>query len=149
MKNLNVTAILLFVLVLAACSSEAGKKQPKLMDPAMVGLTCVERILLMDDSLGTVRNHACENISLSETINNYVSGMESLDYDGCSQLFSQAYKQHMDAWKAMIPVTNKHPEIRGEMHDLFDQLAASPDSAVFSRNLKRIQDSWALVEQLK
>jgi hypothetical protein len=149
MKIFFNTAILLLMTLLTACNSAAEEKQPRVIAPSVEKLSCVEQILLMDDSLGTVRNHACEKISLSESIDNYVQGFESLDYEACPQFFRHAFGQHLDAWKDMMPITNKHPELRGEMHELFDQLKESADSAVFNRKLKKIQDTWTLVEQTK
>lgn len=36
---------------------------------------CIETVIAIDDSLGTVRNHACEEQSLSTTIDYYVTSL--------------------------------------------------------------------------
>lgn len=47
----------------------------------------------------------------------------------------------------MLEITNKYPELRGEMHNLFDQLEKGNDAAEFKRYLKQIWDTWAEIEK--
>ncbi|MDX1684205.1 MAG: hypothetical protein R3275_03155, partial [Saprospiraceae bacterium] len=44
------------------------------------GDSCMNYILEQDEILGEKRNHACEKISLSQTIEEYVQALESLNY---------------------------------------------------------------------
>lgn len=46
----------------------------------------------------------------------------------------------------MIPFVEKHPELRGEMHDLFDEVENSKDTNEFKPLLKEIWDTWGAVE---
>ncbi|MFD0962705.1 hypothetical protein [Pseudofulvibacter geojedonensis] len=108
---------------------------------------CIEVILKKDSELGSIRNHACEKISLSTTIDNYVTSLQALDYTNCSPEFSQAFTNHQKAWLASKQITNKHPELRGEMHDLFDTINKTSDSTEFKKLVKDIWDTWADVEK--
>ena len=92
---------------------------------------CIEKVILLDDSLGSVRNHVCEKISLTETIEQYISGIDIYDYTNCSESFRTAFKKHIFAWTEMKYITDKHPELRGEMHELFKILEASNESVAF------------------
>lgn len=138
----------LFILIgLFLACKEPNAKQPT--KNAVVDLTkaCLDRVMAQDDSLGKARNHACETISLSETIKQYVSGLENIDYSNCPEAFVNAFKAHREAWTAMMEVTDKYPDLRGEMHDLFDELEKSEDADTFKSLLKPIWDTWALVEK--
>lgn len=108
---------------------------------------CVKEVFAQDDSLGSVRNHACETIPLSQTIVNYTSALKKLDFQHCPEEFEKAFKAHWIAWENMISVVDKYPDMRGEMHDLFDQIELSPDSSSFKLSLKAIWDTWAVVEK--
>lgn len=108
---------------------------------------CTERILKIDDSLGSVRNHACENKSLSKTIGDYATVLSNLDFTNCPANFKNAFKKHEIAWQDMIHVTKNYPDLRGELHDLFDQIEAGPDSLEFKNRLKLIWDTWAKIEE--
>lgn len=110
---------------------------------------CVDYIFKKDDSLGTVRNHACEEISLSETIKQYTSSLNELDFTNCPDDFSDAFNTHITAWNEMIEVTDKYPDLRGEMHDLFDSIEKGKDSIVFKSRLKAIWDTWGPIEKAK
>ena len=83
---------------------------------------CIKNIIAEDESLGKTRNHNCEKISLSETIRIYANGLEALDFAECPEKFSTAFQSHIKAWKEMIIITDKYPNLRGEMHDLFDEI---------------------------
>ncbi|GJM34220.1 MAG: hypothetical protein DHS20C18_32210 [Saprospiraceae bacterium] len=107
---------------------------------------CINQVIALDDSLGKVRNYACETISLSETIQHYVDGMHQLNYRHCSKAFSTAFKKHRDTWVAMLAVTDHYPDLRGEMHVLFDQLETSDHADEFKSLLQTIWDTWAEVE---
>ncbi len=107
---------------------------------------CIERVLKADNKLGTIRNHACETISLSETIRNYTKGMKALSYKGCKEVFATAFEKHREAWDVMIPVTDHFPELRGEMHDLFKIMEEGEHAEEFKSRLKVIWDTWAEVE---
>ena len=107
---------------------------------------CITNVFAQDDKLGKIRNHACEKISLSETIDNYVAGLEAVDFSNCPTAFHQAFVNHMDAWKKMSVVTSKYGDMRGEMHDLFDSIEKNKEDEEFPKRLKAIWDTWSIVE---
>lgn len=145
MKNLFSAIFLCLATLLTSCNSDVNNKS-KEADTTNTP-SCIELTIKMDDSLGTVRNHACETISLSETIDQYVKELRSLDYEGCPEGFTNAFEKHMDAWTKMTTLTDNYPEIRGEMHQLFDELKASEDSVEFNQKLQAIWDTWGEVEK--
>ena len=110
---------------------------------------CITNVLKQDDSLGTIRNHACEAISLSATIDQYVSALNRLDFEACPESFHTAFKNHAEAWTKMEEFTTQYPDLRGEMHDLFDSIEKGKDSLSFKPLLKAIWDTWADVETSK
>ncbi|MEW4923675.1 hypothetical protein [Algibacter sp. 2305UL17-15] len=109
-------------------------------------LECINFILSQDDSLGRIRNHACKSISLSNTIDQYVASINNLDFKNCPKDFFHAFENHMNAWTGMKQVTDNFPDLRGEMHDLFDTIAKSKYKQTFDPLLKDIWDTWELVE---
>ena len=112
-------------------------------------MVCVAYVLAQDDSLGAIRNHACETISLAETIRNYTDGLEHINYNGCPAEFKEAFKAHWEAWRQMIPLVEKYPNLRGEMHDLFDVLEEGEHADEFKPLLQAIWDTWGEVEKAK
>ena len=109
---------------------------------------CIKTVIKIDDSLGTVRNHACETISLSETIHNYTYSIEQIDFTYCPKDFETAFKTHAEAWKNMTVLTDKYPNLRSEMHVLFDSIAQGKDSLQFKPLLDEIWSSWSVIEDI-
>ncbi len=107
---------------------------------------CIEYVMHIDDSLGTLRNHNSEKLTLSKTIDLYTNSLEDLSFSNCPPTFSSAFKSHITAWKNMKEVTDKYPSLRGEMHDLFDQIKTSNDSLLFEKRLTAIFSTWEEVE---
>ncbi len=107
---------------------------------------CIRHVIAMDDSLGTIRNHACEAISLSETIQAYVDGMKTIDFTDCPIAFEAAFRKHIQAWEEMKKHTDKYPNLRGEMHDLFKILEEKKDKEAFKPLLATIWDTWKELE---
>ena len=104
-------------------------------------------IIAQDDSLGIVRNHACETISLAETIKNYTDALAALDYSDCPDAFTKAFAWHRQAWVDIIPFAQNYSDLRGEMHDLFDQLEKGPDAATIKPLVDKIWSTWREVEK--
>ena len=111
-----------------------------------VSKACIDRVIALDDSLGTIRNHACESISLSKTIHQYVDALKQIDFQQCPTAFTAAFQKHLQAWSAMTLVTDKYPAMRGEMHDLFDIIEQGEHQAAFKPRLKAIWDTWKEIE---
>lgn len=124
---------------------EAGLPPDVFEKKPQTGL-CMKNAIALDDSLGRARNYACERISLSETIREYVAGMEKIDFGACPTDFSEGFRQHIAAWSALLPLTDKHADLRGEMHVLFKQLESGPEGEAFKAGVKKVWDTWALVE---
>lgn len=106
----------------------------------------MKKAIALDDSLGRVRNHACERLPLGATIRAYVAGMETINFTDCPPDFSDGFRQHIAAWNALLPFADQHPALRGEMHALFKQLESGPDGAAFKAAVQKVWDTWALVE---
>ncbi len=108
--------------------------------------SCVERIIAADETLGDIRNHACEKISLSQTIKNYVAELKALDFNACPSDFTDGFDAHTSAWEDMVAVTDHYPNLRGEMHDLFDKIKEGEHAMEFNLRLKAIWDTWGSIE---
>lgn len=106
----------------------------------------MQKVIEQDSVLGSVRNNASRNISLSQTIRDYIQGINTIDMDECPASFRNAFQKHIQAWEKMISVADLYPQLRGEMHDLFNQLENEKDSMLFNQRLKAIWDTWAEVE---
>ena len=132
-------------LFILACN-QSNKDNATEDDLSEVQKTCIDNILDQDEILGEKRNHDCEVMPLSETIKLYVAGLDGLDFTNCPEAFSVAFSKHKDAWLAMIPITDNYPDLRGEMHDLFDVIEQGENEEAFSPALKTIWDTWAEVE---
>jgi hypothetical protein len=141
----NLLAITFYGLLLSCNQYATSDKK----DLAEIGNKCIEQLFALDDSLGKVRNHACNTISLSETIDQYYKGINEADFLNCPEKFQIAYKNHQKAWLDIKNVTEKYPELRGEMHDLFDKIKSGKDSSVFKQYLDAIWNTWAEVEKNK
>ena len=109
-------------------------------------LECQKKVLEKDSALGKIRNHQCEEISLSETIRNYVGALKELNFEECPTAFKQSFQLHMDAWTAMTEVTDEYSKLRGEMHDLFDLIKLEDSTGQFTKRLDAIWATWAEVE---
>lgn len=108
---------------------------------------CIDSVIAIDDSLGKIRNHACERVSLSQSIRNYSAAIKKISYKDCPQSFKKAFEKHQQAWDAMVVVTDKYPQLRGEMHVLFKKLEEGNDAELFKPLLKEIWETWEEVEK--
>lgn len=107
----------------------------------------METIIQKDAELGKIRNHACENQSLSRTIEDYIQALEKLSFQNCPEEFAIAFKKHIKAWDQIIPLTNEYPDLRGEMHQLFNIIGDTENGATFKAKVDEIWSTWALVEK--
>ncbi|MEQ1745605.1 MAG: nuclear transport factor 2 family protein [Saprospiraceae bacterium] len=106
---------------------------------------CMGDALVLDDSLGRVRNRACEATSLSQTIRQYAAAIGQIGA-GCPEAFAAGFKKHAAAWMALLPVTDRYPDLRGEMHGLFKQLESGKHGEAFKPLVKAVWDTWAEIE---
>ncbi len=128
-------------ITLYACQNTNSKRQA-----GSVGKNCMEQVIVADDKLGKIRNHACEKQSLNKTIEDYTLGLEQLDFTNCPNHFTLAFKEHIAAWKAIQPITTNYTTLRGEMHDLFKQIESGKDSVIFKQKVKAVWDTWYIIE---
>lgn len=110
--------------------------------------TCIQQVLAIDDSLGNKRNHECEQITLSETIKNYIQGLRQINFDDCPVEFRSAFENHIQAWSNLTKVTDKYPEKRGEMHVLFDEIRNGKDSLQFNKYIGSVWNTWYEIEEM-
>lgn len=108
---------------------------------------CIERILALDDSLGSIRNEATKKLPISQSIKQYAAALKDLDFESCPPTFTEAFKNHRKAWEEMLTVTDKYPEMRGELHQVFEHIGVSEDSVEFKTRLDRIWSTWEVVEE--
>ena len=140
MTKYLVIAILILV---TACSSNRGKKDFTVHASAK---ECVNYVIANDDSLGTIRNNATKKQSLSETIDDYVYSLDNLSFSNCPPAFIEAFEEHKEAWVNISEVTDNYPDLRGEMHDIFDIIESGQDSSAFKFLLAEIWLTWEQVE---
>ncbi|HXV76571.1 MAG TPA: hypothetical protein VD788_09645 [Candidatus Polarisedimenticolaceae bacterium] len=140
-------ALLPFVIVLAAAGC-AGSETPDGAPAAAAAADCVERVLRQDGELAAVRNHAPKQMPLADAVGNYVAGLAGLDFSGCPAGFTDAFARHRSAWFDAVEFLGSYDTMRGEMHDLFEQIRAeSPDAAArLSAHEQAIWSTWAEVE---
>jgi hypothetical protein len=72
--------------------------------------------------------------------------MVSLSFANCPKGFTEAFEKHRQAWLDLIPFVKNYPELRGEMHVLFDEFEKGPEAAKFEPLVKKIWDTWYEVE---
>ncbi len=139
MTSIKLLSAIILTVSLLSCKPSSKEK---------VSRNCMDRALILDDSIGKIRNHACENLSLSSAITNYVDVIDQMDFKNCPEAFKIAFKNHTTAWRYMTDITDKHSELRGEMHDLFEEIEMNSDSVAFKKALKQIWDTWAVIESV-
>jgi DNA phosphorothioation-dependent restriction protein DptG len=140
-------SIIIYLLLFLSNLSLAQSNGQKDSSTILIEKECITRIIAADDSLGAIRNHDCEKVTLSRSIKNYVRSIKKLNFKNCPVGFKNVFYNHKDAWHEMLKITNKYPALRGEMHDLFDQLEKGKDSAACKKYLKQIWDTWAEIEK--
>lgn len=136
----------LFMFPLLGCK-ESGKEMDSNQDFTRKEISCIRRMLKEDDSLGSIRNEAGRKMPVSKSIKQYTEALEALSFKRCPPGFTEAFKEHKKAWEEMLPVTDKYSGLRGELHEIFDSIAVSKDSAEFKTRLDKIWSTWELVEK--
>ncbi len=141
------SSLIIFSCLVLGCKDSSVKRNTSDLNHEMKRVNCVERIFEKDSVLGNIRNHASENISLSEAIINYTRALESLDFTSCPEKFKSAFGEHIEAWKGVAEISNKYPLLRGELHDVFAELEKSEDSIAFKFLVKQVWDTWKTVDE--
>ena len=138
---MNRILLITAVIILAACGNSSKKIEAELS-----AQECIESVIALDDSLGSVRNYATVNQSLSLTIDEYVNALKDIDFSNCPTDFTKAFDSHIEAWKNAKIITDKYLNIRGEMHDLFTIIENDQDSTEFKQLVAEIWSTWGDVE---
>ena len=145
-KKLILAFVLSFVLF-QSCKENDTRTTDDISNDLKSEKDCISHIIAADDSLGSLRNNECREVSLSQTVKNYVANLESLNFENCSPEFTSAFQKHISAWVNTLSVTDNHLELRGEMHDVFNRIEKTKDSLEFRILVKDIWDTWAVVEE--
>lgn len=109
----------------------------------------VGRILEMDRILGKQRDLVCQHASAATAVRAYLIGLDVVDFQACPQEFVAAFRAHRNAWEQSIPFLEDHDSLRGEMHDLFDQIRQLGDEqrTRLDKHVREITETWAVVEK--
>ncbi|MFC7356895.1 hypothetical protein ACFQO1_04280 [Jejudonia soesokkakensis] len=148
-KACRIFSMIAIPLLLLGCKN-AEKNNTKLLIEEVSDASeknCINTIINTDATLGKIRNEAPRLLSLSEAIDNYIFGIEAMDFKNCPGAFEAAFLDHKEAWAAIKEVTDKYPQLRGEMHDLFDQLEKTENGERFKELLADIWSTWEKVER--
>ncbi|HHL32379.1 MAG TPA: hypothetical protein ENJ41_07305 [Oceanospirillales bacterium] len=141
-------SILILTLLVLACNDSAQKNDETQLQSTHVKTTeCINSILEKDSRLGEIRNHSSEQISLSKTIDDYTHSVKSLDFNNCPDEFTTAFHNHLKAWQELKKVSDKYPELRGELHEIFAELEKTEDSSEFKLLQTKISDTWKVVKE--
>jgi len=113
-------------------------------------VTAIHDMLALDGELAVDRNHDSESVTIAEAIRRYVAGIDSADFSACPIDFREAFLWHRNVWEESIPFFERFPDLRGEMHLLFDEIRGR--GAETQVELERIEasiwDSWLEVESV-
>ncbi len=111
-------------------------------------MTAIYDVLSVDGELGIQRNGATETESIVSSIRTYLAGIDGTDFSACPDDFTEAFRWHRDAWEKSIVFFERFPNLRGEMHELFETIRSEGGETQIE--LERIEaliwDSWAEVE---
>jgi hypothetical protein len=137
----STSGTLVACLLLAACATSAPSNSSS-------AAAAIRAVLEEDTRLGGVRNHAPEAMPLAEAVGAYVRGLDAIDFGECPADFTAAFERHRDAWQESIRYFEEYPEMRGELHDLFDRIrGVSTDARMRIESIEQnLRGTWAEVE---
>ena len=140
-KTAAVFGILGACLAVAACATSPPSERAR-------GVAAIRAVLEEDRALGARRNRAPESGSLAAAVRAYVEGLDAIDFGDCPADFTEAFTLHRDAWHRSIGFFAEHGDLRGELHELFDEIReSSPDARErLEGHEGAIRDTWADVE---
>ncbi len=101
-----------------------------------------------DAQLSAVRNEATRKQPLHEAIADYVAGLDKLELAAAPQDFRDAVASHRQAWIDIQAYTKDFADLRGEMHDVFEQIRveSNPSREAFVRMEKALFETWGEIE---
>jgi len=135
------------LLTLFAAGWFAGYPTCAAAGPDATADACVQRVLTADDVLGRSRNHTPESAPIHEAVRAYTDALEAIDFAGCPTAFVEAYRAHVAAWRASLPLLRRHAARRGEMHELFKAIGTDPAGLDLPAYEAVIWKTWAEVER--
>ena len=151
MRNI---ALLLLIFVMASCQTATKGNNKETSTSEVVKPTkeqesaCKKSVMKVDAGIAAKRNKACKKQSLGKTISEYIYGLEHSDFTHCPESFKSAFYDHIIAWKETLPIAEKYPDLRGEMHALFEQIEAGPDGDAFKPLVAKVWSTWEEVEKV-
>lgn len=90
--------------------------------------TAIDRILEVEVNLGNERNNGSHNGPVHESVERYISQLESIDFSATPAGFDTAFQKHIAAWKNSVPLLKQYSNLRGEMHDVFQLIHQQTDA---------------------
>ena len=138
--------IILFCFLLG-CNNQPSNEKRAVEPTVTQGKSCIDSVMKQDSLLGEKRNTDSRQVPLSQAIRDYTVGIENINFASCPPAFTTAFQKHKEAWTAMTTVTDQYPAIRGELHELFQQLEKSNHAAEFKQHLRAVNDTWTAVEK--
>lgn len=108
----------------------------------------MENVLKVDTVLSNQRNHASERVALGDAIRTYLLGLRSIDYRGCPESFQKAFVDHAKAWDNSLEFFDNHQELRGEMHQLLDEIREKDEATAkeLTKHFQAIMKTWQVIE---
>ncbi len=136
---------------LAACEPYLGAPEKPDDDTKVVSYTdAIRKALAADSKLGSARNAATADEDLATVIENYVDAMDDIDCTACPVDFRDALRRHRQAWRDSIDFFSQFDELRGEMHEVFNQIRAQGSEARHGLETveRPIWETWREVEDV-
>ena len=134
--NLPIAALSL-LLALCACATPPAEER------------AVDRVLAEDARFGRARDEAPRLVPIAQAVEGYVAGLASVKLTDCPDDFAVAFTDHSQAWALMVPFLRRYPDLRGELHDVFEWLESEDNSEAeeFKKLLQAVWDTWKKVEE--
>ncbi len=140
----------LLVLVVTGCGGKGSQGDSRAPGGGMTvdEVTAIYDVLALDSELGIIRNSATKTKPLSTAIREYVAALDTVDFSACPEDFTEAFRFHRNAWEESIQFFEQFGDLRGEMHELFEEIRGR--DVAMRDALERIEvpiwDSWREVE---
>ena len=109
----------------------------------------IGRIFEMDSVLAKQRDNLPRTQPLGVAVESYVLGLQALDLSDCPGQFSEPFQRHCQAWKNSIEFFAQHDKLRGEMHDVIEEIRKLDPATVaeLDAHMAPIMQTWQEVEK--
>ncbi|MCA9194895.1 MAG: hypothetical protein KDB03_24155 [Planctomycetales bacterium] len=110
--------------------------------------SAITLVLEIDRVLAHQRDRMSETVPLASAVEAYLVGLNAIDYSACPPAFVEAFAAHRKAWEQSIEFFKQHAVLRGEMHQLFDQIRQQSEEqkSQLDLHVTSIMDTWKRVE---